>query len=66
VSTIQLVDKLDHSNGFGPSLSLGGPNISFDLGYEDRAKHDIIGLKNSAYIIDEGVEPGVLSYMILD
>lgn len=66
MSSVQLVDELDNPNSFGPSPSLGGPSISFDLGYEDRAEHDIIGLKDSAYIIDEGVEPGVLSYMILD
>ena len=65
MSTIQLVDKLDHPDGFGPSLSLGGPSISFDLGYEDRAEHDIIGLKDSTHIVDVGNEFGVLSNVIL-
>jgi hypothetical protein len=65
MSAVQLIHELNYSNGFERSLSLGGASICFDMGYKDRAEHDIIGLKDPAHIIDEGVEPGVLRYLVL-
>ena len=65
MSTVQLINELDYSNCFERSLSLGGASVSIDLGYKDRAEHDIIGLKDPAHIIDEGAEPGVLRYLVL-
>ena len=65
MSAVQLIHELDYSNSFERSLSLCGASISFDLGYKDRAEHDVIGLKDPTHIIDEGSEPGVLRYLIL-
>ena len=65
MSTVQLIHELNHSNGFKRSLSLCRASVSFDLGYKDRAEHDIIGLKDPAHIIEEGAEPGVLRNMVL-